>query len=1055
MSTHPKITQTLKPIVMPRRDFMKSIALGAGVLLQTKMPVMAGPFESENEYLKLIPTDKKLDPVWMRSLVERGKKETYSDPSALRHIGMPVGGFFAGTLYLSGDGRLWLWDIFNRDQEGINPRNVQYKAQAVPTRHGANYLEPAAPKPRFAQGFSIRLGGKDIPLNSDGFKNITFRGEYPRALIAYHDESIPVAVKLEAFSPFIPLNTEDSSLPATIMQYTVKNTSRKTVSVDLVGHLQNAVCLDTGMNSTGLRRNRVVRNENLSALVCEAKPVGETKGQERPDILYEDFEKDVYEQWTAEGESFGKGPILMKDIPDYQGHVRGKGKRVVNSHSTAPGGDVREKDQKTGTLTSKPFKIERKFITFLIGGGAHQGRTCMNLLVDGKVVASHTGKNHNQMGPGFFHVEKFEGQSGVLQIVDKESGGWGNIGVDQIVFTDKPIVNTKLLDQRDFGTMALALLDSGDDTASANRADDGKPKVAQTGLTDELVGEVGRRLQLKPGETEKVTFAIAWHFPNFYARGCRNQLVGHHYAGRFASALDVTKYLGSNLERLAGETRAWVETWYDSTLPYWFLDRTMANTSILATTTCYRFKNGRVWAWEGIGCCAGTCTHVWQYAQAPGRLFPEVERNVRERVDFGLSMHADGGIGMRAHLTGSNHPAHDGQCGRILGAYREHQMSKDDAFLKRIWPNVKRAMEYMIKTDGNEDGMVEGAQANTLDAAWFGKISFLASLYLAALRACEAMATDVDDADFAERCKAIADRGAEKILETWNGEYFIQIEDPAHKEAIGTGPGCYIDQVYGQSWAHQVGLGHLFDPEKQRSALNALYKYNFVPDVGPFREAFSKGRWYAVAGDAGLLMCTWPKGGQNPKFKHHWQYMYFNECMSGFEWQAASHMIMEGMLKEGLAIGRAIHDRYNAALRNPYNEIECSDHYSRSMASYGSFIAASGFEYHGPKGHIGFQPRLSPENFRSAFTSAEGWGRFAQKRNKNQLKAEMEVQWGSLNLKTIALEVEKGHQPHKASAQIGSKTVPVKLALDDQRVTLTMDANITIAKGEKLELEIS
>jgi hypothetical protein len=164
---------------------------------------------------------------------------------------------------------------------------------------------------------------------------------------------------------------------------------------------------------------------------------------------------------------------------------------------------------------------------------------------------------------------------------------------------------------------------------------------------------------------------------------------------------------------------------------------------------------------------------------------------------------------------------------------------------------------------------------------------------------------------------------------------------------------------------------------------------------------------------------------------------------------------MEGMVKEGLAIGRAIHDRYNAALRNPYNEIECSDHYARSMASYGSFIAASGFEYHGPKGHIGFRPRLSPQDFRSAFTSAEGWGHFAQTRKKNQLKAELEVRWGSLKLKTIALEVEKDHRPNGVSAQVGSEEVAVNLALDDQRVTLTMDTTLTIEKGEKLELDIS
>ena len=96
----------------------------------------------------------------------------------------------------------------------------------------------------------------------------------------------------------------------------------------------------------------------------------------------------------------------------------------------------------------------------------------------------------------------------------------------------------------------------------------------------------------------------------------------------------------------------------------------------------------------------------------------------------------------------------------------------------------------------------------------------------------------------------------------------------------------------------------------------------------------------AKVGDAGLIMCSWPQGGKNPGFAKHWQYGYFNECMTGFEWQAAAHMIWEGhdqpdLLEAGLAVSRAIHDRYNAALRNPYNEIECSDHYSRAMASYG------------------------------------------------------------------------------------------------------------------------
>ena len=86
------------------------------------------------------------------------------------------------------------------------------------------------------------------------------------------------------------------------------------------------------------------------------------------------------------------------------------------------------------------------------------------------------------------------------------------------------------------------------------------------------------------------------------------------------------------------------------------------------------------------------------------------------------------------------------------------------------------------------------------------------------------------------------------------------------------------------------------------------------------------------------------------------------------------------LLQNGLAVTRAIHDRYNAALRNPYNEIECSDHYSRAMASYGVFLAAGGFDYHGPQRHLAFSPRLHSEQFRAAFTSAAAWGTLTKSR---------------------------------------------------------------------------
>ena len=286
-----------------------------------------------------------------------------------------------------------------------------------------------------------------------------------------------------------------------------------------------------------------------------------------------------------------------------------------------------------------------------------------------------------------------------------------------------------------------------------------------------------------------------------------------------------------------------------------------------------------------------------------------------------------------------------------------------------------------------------------------------------------------------------------------NGEYFYQIEDPQHLNAIGVGRGCYIDQVFGQSWAFQVGLGRLFDEKKIKSALRALWKYNFVPDVGPFREKFKRGRWYALAGDAGLLMCTWPKGGLREDFKKHWQYMYFNECMTGFEWQVASHMIWEGMITEGLAVARAIHDRYNAVLRNPYNEIECSDHYARAMASYGAFIAACGYEYHGPKGYLAFAPRINPQNFKAAFTTAQGWGCFSQKIYRQNQIHQIELKYGTLKINELKFELVEGVRPARVTAKLNDQDIRFRYQLDERKLRILFEKPIILVKGDNLSIK--
>ena len=213
----------------------------------------------------------------------------------------------------------------------------------------------------------------------------------------------------------------------------------------------------------------------------------------------------------------------------------------------------------------------------------------------------------------------------------------------------------------------------------------------------------------------------------------------------------------------------------------------------------------------------------------------------------------------------------------------------------------------------------------------------------------------------------------------WNGEYFIQLVDLQKHPKDQYDKGCLSDQLFGQGWAHQLALGYLYPPEKVKQALHSIWKYNWAPDVGPYNEAHPPERWFALPGEAGLFTCTWPK---SPYLKEGVRYR--EEVWTGIEYQVAGHMVWEGMVTEALAICRGVHERYHPAKHNPFNEIECGDHYARAMASWGVFTALAGFEYHGPKGHIGFAPHITPENFRAAFTAAEGWGSFAQTRTRRR-----------------------------------------------------------------------
>ena len=1025
-----------------RRTFIKVTGLGAvGAVAAGGLGVMAGPFTSEDTRDHHIPVDKKLHAEWLKGLFERGGPAEYSGTD-LETIGMPIGGVCAGQLYLAGDGRLVCWQISNETHF---------------TGYGAtNYEVGRRPEQGLQQGFALRVqSGDEVlvrSLDCEGFPGVRFCGEYPIGTVTYEDEDFPVAVKLEAYSPFIPLDASDSGLPATVMQFKLKNTTAKPLDVTLAGWLENGVSWESATDMHGVRMNQAVQRDGLSMVLSHARST-KPASEPRPPIVLADFEEKDYGDWAVEGEAFGTAPA--------EGTLRGQqkvsgfsGKGLVN---TFLGGD-----KPHGKLTSPVFKIERSFISFLVGGGNHKGKTCINLIVNEKIVHTAEGANKEKLQWHNWDVHSLAGQEARIEIVDQESGGWGHVNIDRIELRDtaRSTRSGPLETQPDFGTMGLALLDSGEGVLTAASLADGampqdlfapdgglaSSEVAEKSFGESLVGGVGKRLRLEPGKEANVTFLVVWHYANRPDRG-------QFYATRFNNAVEVATYIAGNFERLAGETRLWHDTWYDSTLPHWLLDRLFSTVSTLASGTCQRWANGRFWAWEGVGCCHGTCTHVWNYEHAMARLFPQLERSAREMQDYNAEAGFVPETGMvRFRGEGWNMWAADGQAGTVLKAYREHLISADDAFLKRLWPRIRKSLEFLINEDKNDDGLIEGSQHNTYDINFQGANTMVGSLYLAALRAGEEMAREMGDTEFATRCRKIFESGRKLSVERlFNGEYFVQEVDLQEYPKHQYGDGCLADQLFGQGWAHQVRLGYIYPQANVQAALASIWRYDWAPDVGPQNAAHPPQRWFARPGEAGLFTCTWPKS----KHLGPESVLYRDEVWTGIEYQVAGNMVWDGMVTEALAICRAIHERYHPSKHNPFNEIECGDHYARGMASYGVFLALCGFEYHGPKAYMGFTPQITPDDFRAAFVAAEGWGTISQKRQSHGQSNRIAVKWGQLRVESLAFELPRDTKLQQASAMMAGQPLPITATQDGSRVTVLLSQPAVIEVGQDIAIQMS
>ncbi len=832
----------------------------------------------------------------------------------LDEIAFPLGGIGAGCVSLGGWGQLRDWEIFNHPDKGLNSSTTFFALRCTEKRsrtHTLRLLQGPPGGSYVGGGHGLTAWNAKLPA----FRACEFEARFPFAQVFLRDRSVPVNASIEAFSPFIPLDDWNSSLPLAIFRFRFQNRAIRPVRIQLFALLENLL----GHPERGRCRNTAQPLPNGGcALVC--RTLRHPPGSPRFGSL-----------------------VLATPFADSAASAR---------------------------------------------------------------VLRDTG---------------FDGAWEFWRALETQ------------------------------GTFPI------------------QEEAAESPVDQTLTGGLRLEFSLQPQAAIEIPIVLAWHSPVSEQGGKPwNTFV----ATMFKDALEAAEYAVENLDALTNRSRRFSETLFDSTLPGPALEALSSQLAILKSPTCLRFEDGRFWGWEGCsntsGCCPGTCTHVWNYAQALAWLFPALERSVREQ-HFALNMDPESGRmcfrqplppGTQCNIAGF-HAAADGQLGGVMKVYREWMICGDDDWLRSIWPACRKSLEFAWKYwDYNRDGVVEGVMHNTYDNEFWGPNSMIQTFYLGALKAAAEIARYLGETQRAEQYAQLFERGRAWTEEhLFNGRWYHQIIDPEagphtpfpsnhlrEGEKLPRyqyGEGCLSDQLIGEWYAQMLDLGPLLDPERVRTALKNIFRYNWKPQLTQHACLL---RAYAVNREAGLVLCTWPGVPEPP-----YPFWFSSEVWCGIEYQVAAHMIMSGLLARGLAIVKAVRDRHDGRRRNPYDEFECGHHYSRSLASYALLHALAGFHWHAPKRRIRFEPKHQPDNFRTFFCTGAAWGRFQQDRNRTGRTCRLTVEEGELRIRDLELAWEE-FSPKTVRADLDNVPAPVTPSRVGARLRLRFEPELRLGPGAALSV---
>lgn len=790
-------------------------------------------------------------------------------------ISFPLGGIGSGCIGLQGNGVLREFEIFNKPNKksynGFTHFAIKAKTKnGVITKvlHGDKLTEYTLANGAGAAGATM--------AGFPHFKNHTFKGEFPIAEIDFSDDNFPADITLRAFNPFIPLDEDNSSIPAAFFEIDIKNKADEDIEYSVAFSCQNPFY----------------------------------KGSNKCEVI------DGYRLLTFKKENY------------------------ENSENFDPGDLTIACDEKDSLHQTYWFR------------GAWQ---------------------------------------------DKIVTYWNNFNNEKDI--EDRVYDTVNEKENDHGTLCV-------------------------------------KKNIKAESSDCVRYILSWNSPvnhSYYNYKPKEDgsfiSFKNYYAVLWENSVKSAIYSLNNWKMLKDKTMCFKNALHSQSLDETVIDAISSTLSVLKSPTVIRYEDGSFHGWEGCysdhGSCEGTCQHVYNYAYALCFLFPNLERGLRHN-EFVYATEDSGLSHFRMLLPlgiskGYTRPCLDGTMGMVIKSYREWKISGDDNWLKEHWDYIKRAVDFARseenydKWDLDGDGVLEGRQHHTLDMELFGASSWLEGMYLAALKAASEMADYLGDNEKRDEYLRLFENGKKWTKENlFNGKHFIQkidLEDKSIIDRFGAdnywneetgeikyqiGEGSSIDQLLGQWHCDILSLGDIFDSQQIDTALDTMFSLNFVDSI---REYTNPWRIFAMNDEAGTFICSYDKDSRKPLIP----VPYCEEMMTGFEYSFAGELIYRGKIDKALKVIKAVRDRYDGKKRNPYNEIECGNNYVRPLATFSFINAFSGFEFHLPKGYIGFNPVVNRDNFRSMFSLGTGWGEYTLKDGK----ADIKLNEGTLKLSSLKSGLDK------------------------------------------------